>query len=175
MKTWKPAVLVDAVSVAVEGSGVPQFATSAAPGELKVEEDELLDSARAEVRAGTEGAVPRIPGMTIDVNASVVASRAAKNEVLLLEAAANADAEGPVPPAVLVKAVSATIEGPEVPAFATPAVPGGDGDELFDSTRAAGLVGTGPDAAMSLVVISRADTCRRVLTATPMPMTACQC
>jgi len=156
------AVLVDAVSAAVEGSGVLQFATPAAPGELKVEEDEWLDSDKAEVRAGTEGAVPRIPEMTIDVNASVVASRAAENEVP--EAVANADAEGPVPPAVLVKAVSATIEGLQVPAFATPAVPEGDGDKLRDSTRAAVLVGTGSDAATSPVVISRADTCRRVPT-----------
>jgi len=160
-----PAVLVDAILVAVEGSVVPRFAMPAAPGKLTVEEDKLLNPARAEVRAGTEGAVPRIPEMMIDVNVLVVVLRATENGVLLLETAANADAEGPVPPAKLVKAVSATIEGPEVPAFATPAVFEGDGDELLDSTRAAVLVGRGSDAAMSPVVISRADTCRRVPTA----------
>jgi len=42
------AVLVNAVSVTVEGSGVSVFAALAV---LDVDGDELLDSARAEVRA----------------------------------------------------------------------------------------------------------------------------
>jgi len=49
--------------------------------------------------------------MAADVNTSVVASRVAENEVLLLEAAASADMEGLVPSALLVNAVSATIDG----------------------------------------------------------------
>ena len=144
-----PAGLVYAVSVTVEGPGVPQFAAPAALVVLDVEGDDLLDPAGAEVRVGTGvvvamipvlldhvdasalvpiavakddalllktcvngvgGAVPVIPEMAADVNTSVVALRVAENEVLLLEAAANADVEGLVPSAVLVNAVFATIE-----------------------------------------------------------------
>jgi len=46
-----------------------------------------------------------------DVNTSMIAAFVAKDDVLLLEAAANADVEVLVPPAVLVNAVSATCEG----------------------------------------------------------------
>ena len=53
-----------------------------------------------------------IPEMAADVNTSVVASRVAEDEELLLDTA-NADVEGLVPSVVLVKAVSATIEGSE--------------------------------------------------------------
>jgi len=55
--------------------------------------------------------VPEFPEMAADVNTSAVASRVAENEVLLLEAAADADMEGLVPSALLVNAVSATNEG----------------------------------------------------------------
>jgi len=145
-----PAVLVYAISVIVEGSGVLELAAPAALVVIDVEGDELLDPAGAKVRAGTGivvvmipmlldyvdasvlvpiavakddalllktsvnrvgRAVPGIPEMAADVNTSVVASRVAENEVLLLEAAANADVEGLVPSALLVNAVSATIEG----------------------------------------------------------------
>jgi len=41
----------------------------------------------------------------------MIAAFVAKDDVLLLEAAANADVEVLVPPAVLVNAVSATCEG----------------------------------------------------------------
>jgi len=60
---------------------------------------------------GVGGAVPGIPEMAADVNTSVAASRVAENEVLLTEAAANADVEGHVPSALLVNAISVTIEG----------------------------------------------------------------
>jgi len=52
------AVLVNAVSATVEGSGVPVFATLAV---LEVDGDELLDSARAEVLVGTGTDVAMIP------------------------------------------------------------------------------------------------------------------
>ena len=76
--------------------------------------------------------------------------------MLLCEAAANADMEGPVPSAVLVE----TLEGPEVPALATPAMLEVDGDELLDSTWTAVLVGTGADVAMIPVMINHVDACR---------------
>jgi len=166
-----PAVLVYAVSVTVEGSGVPEFAARAALVELDVEGDELLEPAGAEVRAGTGaavamipvlldhvdastlvpsaaakddasllktyvngvgGAVPVILEMAADVSTSVVTSRVAENEVLLLEAAANADVEGLVPSVVLVNAISVTIEGSEGSVSVTLAVLEVDGDELLD-------------------------------------------
>jgi len=108
-----PAALVNANSDTVEGSMVPEFVVPAVLVVLVVEGDELLEPARAEVRAGTGGAVPVIPDMTADVNTSVVASRVAENEVLLLEAAADADMEGLVPFALLVNAASDTTEGSE--------------------------------------------------------------
>jgi len=52
-----------------------------------------------------------------DVNTSVVAALVAEDDVLLLEAAADADVEVFVPPAVLGNAISATIEGPGVLVF----------------------------------------------------------
>ena len=60
---------------------------------------------------GVRRAVPVIPEMAADVNTSVVALRVADAEVLLLEAAVDADVEGLVPSALLVNAVSVTIEG----------------------------------------------------------------
>ena len=65
-----PAVLLNADSDTVEGSGVPEFAVLVVP---VVEGDELLEPARAEVRAGTGGTVSVIPNMTADVNTSVLA------------------------------------------------------------------------------------------------------
>jgi len=62
-----PAALVNADSDTVEGSGVPEFVVPAVLVVLVVEGDELLEPARAEVRAGTGGAVPVIPDMTADV------------------------------------------------------------------------------------------------------------
>ena len=136
------AVLVNAISVTIEGSEGSVIVTLAVlevDGEklLDVEGDELLAPASAEVRVGT------------------------KNEVLLLEAAANADVEGLVPSAVLVNAVSATIEGSEGSVFATLVALGVDRDELLDSTGAVVLVGAGPGVAMIPVVIGHAGTCRR--------------
>jgi len=160
-----PAVLVNADSVTVEGSGVPEFVVPAVLVVLVVEGDELLDPARAEVWAGTGGAVPVIPKMPADVSTSVVASRVAENEVLLLEAAADADMEGLVPSALLVNAVFATTEGSEGSVFATLVVLEVDGDELLDSAGAAVLAGAGSGGAMTLVVIGRVDTCGRVAAA----------
>ena len=160
-----PAVLVNADSVTVEGSGVPEFVVPAVLVVLVVEGDELLDPARAEVWAGTGGAVPVIPKMPADVSTSVVASRVAENEVLLLEAAADADMEGLVPSALLVNAVFATTEGSEGSVFATLVVLEVDGDELLDSAGSAVLAGAGSGGAMTLVVIGRVDTCGRVAAA----------
>ena len=105
-----PAVLLNADSDTVESSGVPEFAVPAVLVVLVVEVVELLEPARAEVRAGTGETVPVIPDMTADVNTSVLASRVAENELLLLDAAADADMEGLVPSALLVNATSATTE-----------------------------------------------------------------
>jgi len=96
---------------------------------------------------------------------TVVAALVAEDVVLLLEAAANADVEVLVPPAVLVNAVSATVEGPGVLAFTALAVLDVDGDELLDPARAEVLVGTGVDCAMDHVVLNDVDASALVLTA----------
>jgi len=62
--------------------------------------------------------------------------------VLLLEGAADADVEVPVPPAVLVDAVSATVEGSGVLVFTALAVLAVDGVKLLDPAGAEVLVGT---------------------------------
>jgi len=176
------AVLVDAVSATVEGSGVLVFTALAV---LDVYGDELLDSARSEVLVGTGVDVAMIPvvlddvdastpvltavaddgvlllntcvdGMAVpvilevvnDVNTSVIAALVTENDVLLLEASANADVEVLVPFSVLVNAVSATIEGSGVLVFTALAVLDVDGDELLDSASAEVLVGTGVYVAM---------------------------
>jgi len=90
-------------------------------------------------------AVPVILEVVDDINTSVVATLVAENDVLLLEAAANADVEVLVPLAVLVDAVSATVEGSGMLVFTTLVALDVDGDELFDPARAEVLVGTGVD------------------------------
>jgi len=162
-----PAVLVDAVSATVEGSGVLVCRVTAL-AVRDVDRDELLDSARAEVLVGTGGvgvAVPVILEVVDDVNTSVVAALVAENDVLLLEVTANADVEVLVPPAVLVNAVHATVEGSGVLVFTTHAVLDVDGDELLDSARAEVLIGTGVDVAMNPVVLDNVNASTLVLTA----------
>jgi len=95
----------------------------------------------------------------------VVAALVAEDDVLLLEAAADADVEVLVPPAVLRNAVSATVEGPGVLVFTALAVLDADGDELLDPARAEVLVGTGDDCAMDHVVLNDVDASALVLTA----------
>ena len=85
---------------------------------------------------GVGVAVPVILEEADDVNTPVVAALAAENEVLLLEAAADADVERPGPPAVLMDAVSATAEGSRMLALTARAVLDADGDELLVSARA---------------------------------------
>ena len=90
---------------------------------LDIDEDELLDPAKAEVLLGSDGvgmAVLVILEVVDDANTSV-AALVAEDGVLLLEAAAEADVEVLVLPAVLRNAVSATVEGPEVEVLASPA------------------------------------------------------
>jgi len=74
---------------------------------------------------------------------TVVAALVAEDDVLLLKAAADADVEVLVPPAVLGNAVSATVEGPGVLVFTALAVLDVDGDELLEPARAEVVVGTG--------------------------------
>jgi len=64
-----PAMLVDAVSATIEGSGVLVFTALAV---LDVDGEELLDSARAEVLVGTGVDVAMIPVVLDDVDASTV-------------------------------------------------------------------------------------------------------
>jgi len=78
-----------------------------------------------------------------DVNTSVVAALVAEDDVLLLEAGAEADVKVLVPPAVLGNAVSATVEGPGVLVYTALAVLDIDGDELLDPARAEMLLGSG--------------------------------
>jgi len=98
-----------------------------------------------------------------DVNTSVLAALVAEDDVLLLEAAANADVKVRVRPAVL--AASATVEGSGVLAFTALAVFDVDGDELLDPAGAEVLVGTGVDVTMNPVVLDDVDASALVLTA----------
>ena len=88
---------------------------------------------------------------------AVVVALVAEDDVLLLEAAANANVEVLVPPAVLVDAVSATVKGSGVLVFTALAV--------LDSARAEVLVGTGVDVTMNPVVLKDVDASMPVLTA----------
>jgi len=81
-------------------------------------------------------AVPVILEVDDDVKIPVVAALAAEDEVLLLQAAADADVERPVLSAVLASAVSTTAEGSGVLALTARAVFDADGDELLVSVRA---------------------------------------
>jgi len=77
-----PAMLVDAVSATIEGSGVLVFTALAV---LDVDGEELLDSARAEVLVGTGVDVAMIPVVLDDVDAStVVLTTVADDDTLLL-------------------------------------------------------------------------------------------
>jgi len=109
---------------------------------------------------------------------AVVAALVAEDDVLLLEAAAEADVEVLVPPAVLgnaisatvegpvlANAVSATVEGPGVLVFTALALLDVDGDELLDPARAEVLLGSGVDCAMDPVVLDDVDASTLVLTA----------
>ena len=71
-----------------------------------------------------------------DVNISVVAALVAEDDMLLLEAAAEADLEVLVPPEVLGNAVSATVADPGVQVLTALAVLDIDEDELLDPARA---------------------------------------
>ena len=111
---------------------------------------------------GVGGAALVIPEMAADVNTSVVALRVADAEVLLLEAAVDADVEGLVPSALLVNAVFVDIEGSEGSGLATLAVLEVDVDELPESAGTAVLVGAGADMAMIPMVIGNAGACKRM-------------
>jgi len=100
-----------------------------------------------------------------DVKTSVVAALVAEDDVLLLEAVADADVKVRVPSAVLVNAVSATVEGPGVLVFTALAALDVHGDELLDPARAKVLVGSGVDVAMNPVVLDDVDASALVLTA----------
>jgi len=114
---------------------------------------------------GVGVAVPKILDVVDDVNTSVVAELVAEDDVLPLEAAADADVEVLMPPAVLVDAVSATVEGPGVLVFTALAVLDVDGDELLDPARAEVLVGSGVDVAVNPAVLDDVDASALVLTA----------
>ena len=108
-----------------------------------------------------------------DVNASVLAALVAKNDVALLEGAADADVEVLLPPALLVDAISAIVEGSGVLVFTALAVLDVNGDELLDPARAKVLLGSCVDCAMDPVVLDDVDSSTLVLT--DLPMTTCYC
>jgi len=84
------AVLVYAVSVTVEGSGLPQFAAPATLVVLDVERDELFDPAGPEIRADTGAVVAMIPVLLDHVDASALVPIAvAKDDALLLKTCVN--------------------------------------------------------------------------------------
>ena len=77
-----PAVLVDAISATVEGSGVLVFTGLAV---LAVDGDELLDSARAGVLVGTGVDVVMIPVVLDDVDASTLVLTDVADDGVVLE------------------------------------------------------------------------------------------
>ena len=83
-----------------------------------------------------EVALPVILEVVNNINTSMVSALVADNDMLLLEAPANANAEVLLPPSVLVNAVSATVEGSGVLVFTALAVLDVEGDKLLDSVRA---------------------------------------
>jgi len=93
-----PAVLVDAVSATVEGSGVLAFTALAV---LAVDGDGLLDSARAEVLVGTSVDVVMIPVELENVDASTPGLTAVADDGVLLLEAVDAEVEVLASPAVL--------------------------------------------------------------------------
>jgi len=93
-----PAVLVDAASATVEGSGVLVFTALAV---LDVDGDELLDSAVAEVLVGTGVDVAMIPVVLDDVDASTPGLTAVSGDGVLLLEAVDAEVEVLASPAVL--------------------------------------------------------------------------
>ena len=94
-----------------------------------------------------------------------MAALVAGDDVLLLEAAAEANVEVLVPSTVLGNAVSATVDGPGVLVFTALAVLDVEGDELLDPARAEVLFGSGVDCAMDPVVLHDVDASSLVLTA----------
>ena len=101
----------------------------------------------------------------------------AGDDVLLLEAAVDADVYVLVPPAVLgnagsgtvegpvlANAVSDTVESPDVLVFTALAVLDVDGDELLDPARAEVLLSSGVDCATDPVVLDDVDASTLVLT-----------
>jgi len=112
-------------------------------------------------------AAAAVPALALPplVFAKTASSSATSAATTLLEAAADADVEVLVPPAVLGNAVSATVEGPGVLVFTALAVLDVDGDELLDPARVEVLVGSGVDVAMNPVVLDDVDASALVLTA----------
>ena len=94
---------------------------------------------------------------------TVVVALVAEDDVLLLEAAADADVEVLVPPEVL-NAVSATVADPGVLVLPALAVLDVDGVELLDPARAEVLLGSCVDCAMDPVVLDDVDASTLVLT-----------
>ena len=107
---------------------------------------------------------------------SVVAARVAGDDVLLLEAAVDADVEVLVPPAVLGNDVSATVVGPVLANAVSATVEGScvlvltartvldvDGVELLDPAMAEVLLGSCVDCVMDPVVLDDVDSSTLVL------------
>jgi len=107
--------------------------------------------------AHTNGRFKWCEGRRAGTSCATVAAIVAEDDMLLLEAAADADVGVLVPPAVLVDAVSTTVESPGVLVFTALAVLDVDGDELLDSARAVVMVGTGVDVALNPVVLDDVD------------------
>jgi len=93
-----PAVLVDAVSAIVEGPGVLVFTALAV---LDVDEDKLLDPARAEVLVGTGVGVAMNLVVLDDVDASALVLTAVSDDDVLLLEVVDAEVEMLASPVVL--------------------------------------------------------------------------
>jgi len=122
--TIPPVMFGKAVSAIVEGPGA--HVPAALTGHV-ADGDKLLDPAGAKVQTGSEAN---------DVNAPGTTSLATGDDAPMLEAAADADAEAPVPLATLAYDVFAITESLGGQESTTPAVSDTDGDQLLDPDRA---------------------------------------
>jgi len=100
-----------------------------------------------------------------DVNTPVVNAIVLEDDRLLLKAAADADVEVLVSPAVQVDVVSATVESSGVLVFTANAVLDVDGDYLSDSARVEVMGHTGGHIAMKSVLLDNVEANTLVLTA----------
>jgi len=163
-----PAVPENAVPATIAGPGVQVFTALAVPD---ADRGELLDPDRAEVLGDSDGVgVDALATLEVadNVNISVTEALVADDDVLLLEAVAEADGEVPVPPAAFGNALSTTVERSGVQVSITLAVLDADRDEPLDPARTEVLVVSSGVGRAELVILELVDNANAPMGATPV-------